>query len=72
MSSVLDDLRRETNAAVLQMTPGARLALAFALGDDDLELFASAHGLTRDDARRQLRANRGAGRAPSIANLAQP
>jgi hypothetical protein len=72
MPSVLDDLRRETTTHVLALPAGARLALAFALGDEDLELFSRAHGLTRDEALRQLRANRNTGRAPSVANLARP
>ncbi|MEO5822632.1 MAG: hypothetical protein ABIT71_19150 [Vicinamibacteraceae bacterium] len=69
MPSVLDDLRRDTTAHVLGLSRDARLALAFALGEDDLELFARARGLPLDEALRRLQANRGVGRAPSVANV---
>jgi hypothetical protein len=67
MRSVADDLRRRTIAEVLDLAPAARIALALALGDDDLDLFVRTSGLDRDEARRRLRAQRQIGRAPSVA-----
>ncbi len=64
--SVADALRRRTLAEVLELTPAARIELALALGDDDLDLFARTNGLGRDEARRRLRAQRQVGRAPSV------
>jgi len=69
---VLDALRRETIAEGLQLSPAARIERAFTLGDDDLERFARAHGLSRDEALRRLRANRSIGRRPSVANSPRP
>jgi hypothetical protein len=45
----------------------ARIELALALGDDDLDLFVRTSGLERGEARRRLIAQRQIGRAPSIA-----
>jgi hypothetical protein len=67
VGSVADDLRGRTAARVLEMPVGARIELALRLGDDDLELFARASGLDRDEARRRLIARRAHGRAPSVA-----
>lgn len=47
------------------MTPAQRVALAFALGDKDLESFRAAHGLSREDAARILDRQRQAGRRRS-------
>jgi hypothetical protein len=65
--SVADDLRLRTIARVLAMPVNARLGLALALGDDDLDMFVRASGLAREDARRHLRAQRARGRTPSRA-----
>jgi hypothetical protein len=67
MRSVADDLRRQTLAHVLTLSLPARIDLALALGDDDLELFVRSSGLDRDEARRRLMAQRQIGRAPSVA-----
>jgi len=72
MRSVGDDLRRETMAHVLALPVAARLELAFSLGEDDLDLFVRANGLSRDEACRRFRANRAGGRTPSVANAPQP
>jgi hypothetical protein len=69
MRSVADDLRRLTRNRVLDLQPAARIALALALGDDDLALFARASGLGREQAKIRLRLQRCRGRAPSVANL---
>lgn len=46
----------------------ARIELALALGDDDLELFARASGLERNEARRRLSGQRARGRTSSVAD----
>ncbi|MDP9361717.1 MAG: hypothetical protein M3P29_09720 [Acidobacteriota bacterium] len=53
-----DELQRET----LALTPAERIERAFALGEEDLRLFAAANGLTRDEALAKLRIERQAGR----------
>jgi hypothetical protein len=50
---VADDLRRRTSTLVLDMPLEARIDLALALGDDDLDLFVRVSGLDRDEARRR-------------------
>lgn len=65
VASVADDLRARTTARVLAMTVPARIALALALGDDDLDLFMRSSGLGRSGALRRLRARRQEGRTPS-------
>ena len=69
--SVADDMRRRTLAQVLELTTAARIELALSLGDDDLDLFVRTNSLDRDEARRRLRAQRQAGRAPSVAGTFQ-
>lgn len=68
MPSVADGLRRRTAERVQAMPIAERIALALALGDDDLDLFVRASGASAADARRQLRARRAEGRAASVAN----
>ena len=63
--SVADDLRARTTARVLAMPVADRIALALALGDDDLALYVTASGLDPDEARRRLRGRRQRGRTPS-------
>ena len=62
-----DDLRLRTIARVLEMPVAARMQLALALGDDDLDLFVRTSGLEPDEARRRLRAQRARGRVQSDA-----
>jgi hypothetical protein len=50
---------------VLALPVRARIALALALGDDDLALFARSSGLDPATALRRLGATRQHGRAPS-------
>lgn len=68
MPSVADEVRRRTIDQVLALSPEARLDLAFALGEQDLDLFMRATGLGRDAALGRLRSSRQRGRAPSVAN----
>ncbi len=59
--------RRRTHDLVRTMTPDERIALAFALGDDDVRVFMDVHQVGRDEAERQLRRSRHHGRRPSVA-----
>jgi hypothetical protein len=65
MPSVADELRARTSERVLALPVAARIALALALGDDDLDLFLRRRGLDRAAGLRRLRATRQHGRAPS-------
>jgi hypothetical protein len=65
MASVADDLRARTSARVLALPVRARIALALALGDDDLALYARFSGLDPRTALLRLSATRQHGRAPS-------
>jgi hypothetical protein len=67
MRSVADELRDRSRREVEQMSPAERVALALRLGHRDLDLFCRAQGLTREEARQQLRAQRQNGRRPSAA-----
>jgi hypothetical protein len=61
-SRVAEDLRDDTRARVLELSVDERIELAFRLGEEELENFASARGLDRDTALRILRRQRRAGR----------
>lgn len=63
MRSVADDLREASREAMRAMSPEERVALAFALGERDLELYRQANGLTRREARRLLDRRRQLSRA---------
>ncbi len=68
MRSIADDLRRESMHALALLEPGERVALALALGDADVALYRSAHGVTEREARATLARSRAIGRRPSPAN----
>lgn len=70
--SVADDLRDLTHARVRAMPAAARVALALALGDADLDLFARFNGLPLSDARGHLQTRRARGRIPSPAAAREP
>jgi hypothetical protein len=72
MRSVADDLRGNTGERVLQLPVLARIELALALGRDDLRLYVQASGLSPDEARRDLVAQRRQGRQPSYAAESEP
>lgn len=59
------DLRARADAEVRALSPAERLALAFRLGDEDLESFRAAHGLDPRAAMRLLERRRQATRQPS-------
>jgi hypothetical protein len=67
MSSVGDKLRAEATREVGGLTPAARIALAFRLGDEDLESYRRHRNLTRQIALQHLRRQRRRGRRPSHA-----
>jgi hypothetical protein len=67
MRSVADDLRDEGRRRVLAMTPDERRELALRLGDEDVDLFSRARGLSEADARRVITRRRQHGRRPSRA-----
>jgi hypothetical protein len=65
MSSVADQLRRDTADRVRRLPVAERIALALAIGDDDLALYMQASGKDRAAALQDLRAQRARGRTPS-------
>jgi hypothetical protein len=67
MRSIADDLRRDTAQRVLALPVSGRIALALALGDDDLARYMRMTGRDRETAVRELSARRSEGRAPSCA-----
>jgi hypothetical protein len=69
MTSVADELREKTRREMLAMTPEERLALAFALGEADLESFRRAQGSSREEALRELQRRRQLGRRTSKAMM---
>jgi len=65
MRSVADDLRREDVHRLKKLTVGERVALAYALGEEDLETLCRACGVTREQALARVRRARQAGRVHS-------
>lgn len=67
MRSVVDQLRVEDREAVGSLSPAARVALALALGQRDLEWFRAAHDppLKRGEAAQRLERQRQIGRQRS-------
>ena len=63
--SVADSLRAEQAEHLKRLDVNARLELAFELGRRDAALYAAAHAVTLEEARRRLRAQRRAGRVHS-------
>jgi hypothetical protein len=61
-------LRERALDDVLALSPFERMALALALGDDDVARYMAAHDLDHDPAVSDLRRARAAGRRPSVAN----
>jgi hypothetical protein len=65
MRSVADELREEDRRAVLRLSAEERVALAFRLGERDLEIFCASQGIDRATGLRRLRQRRQQGRLPS-------
>ena len=61
-SKVAEETRQELDRQMLAMTPAERMELAFAIGEEDLVLYAAANGLTRDEALSRIRVERQNGR----------
>jgi hypothetical protein len=68
MHSVADELRAESRRRVAALPPADRVALALALGDDDVALLATARGITPVEARAAIAAARAIGRRFSASN----
>jgi hypothetical protein len=65
MRSVADELRQRDRWAVLRLSAEERVALAFRLGELDLEIFCDSQGIDRATGIRRLRRRRQLGRTPS-------
>jgi hypothetical protein len=61
-SKVAEELRRETEEAVRRMSVDDRVALAYRLGDEAIETFAAARGISRAEAQRLLQKEKRQGR----------
>jgi hypothetical protein len=70
MSCIGRDLRRELRDADLARTPGERIRLALALGRADAERYATAHGVTVEEAAKLFQRQRQQGRRHSAAHAA--
>ncbi|MGK2859780.1 MAG: hypothetical protein ACSLFQ_21495 [Thermoanaerobaculia bacterium] len=67
-SNVAEELRLERMRVELARTPGERLRRALEIGEQELQIFMTANGLSREAAHRALEANRHKGRRPSCAS----
>jgi hypothetical protein len=72
MRSIADTFRFERAREEAAMSASERVALALELGDQDLEIFRLAHGLSANEALRELRRRRQAGRVPCSFFEAEP
>lgn len=61
-SKVAEWAREQVDREVLAMTPAERIELAFAIGEEDLLLYAAANGLTKQEALTRIRVERQNGR----------
>ncbi len=64
MSTVAEKLRKRDREHVEGLSVDDRLALAFSLGENDLEIFRASSGLSRSEAIEHLRRQRQRGRNP--------
>jgi hypothetical protein len=67
MKSVADQIAREAVEAVSTLTASERVSLALRLGEQAVEIYASANCVGQDEARRILRRNNQLGRRASVA-----
>lgn len=65
MSKVAQRLREEDLERMRAMTPAERLAEALELGEGAIEMYAAAHRIDRDSARRHLERSGQSGRRRS-------
>lgn len=68
MRSVADELRAESRRQLAALTPAARIDLALALGDADLDLLLASRGLARQDAAALISRTRRNRRRLSVVN----
>ena len=64
MSTLAEELRKRDRVIVGRLSAQERVALAFKLGEADLETYRMTHGLTREEALTRLRRQRQQGRRP--------
>ena len=64
MSTLAEKLRKRDREIVGRLSAQERVALAFKLGDADLETYRSTHGVTREEALIRFRRQRQQGRRP--------
>lgn len=64
-SRLAEQLRREQYEEVMRMTPAERVELSARLGEEDLQHFIAASGLSREEAIAQIRRQRQIGRRKS-------
>lgn len=67
MKSVADSLPRDLQLEVSKLTASDRVALALSLGEQAVSTFASANGISSEQALRILRRNNQLGRRRSLA-----
>jgi hypothetical protein len=70
MKSVADDLRRDQLARLAMASAAERIALSVRLGEEAARMYAHHHGVSLDDAKRELQRQRQAGRRPSACHTA--
>jgi hypothetical protein len=70
MRSVADKLRRDHAEALARLSAGARLELALALGDADIDAYCRSHGVDQCTAIRIFERQRQRGRNPSPCMMA--
>jgi len=68
MRSVADDLREEQRRNVQALTVEERVALAFRLGERDLEFYMATNHVGREEAMAHFRRAGAAGRIRSVCN----
>jgi hypothetical protein len=68
MRSIADSLRDDMRRRMAALTPEARTALAFELGDADVARLCDAKGITPEEAKVIIARSRQVGRQPSVAN----
>lgn len=64
MSALAEHLRERTRKIVKGLSVDERLALAFELGENDLETFRASQGLSRTEALAHFRRQKQQGRRP--------
>jgi hypothetical protein len=63
--NISERLQAEDRERLRQMTPEERVAEALALGDEAIAIYAAAHGVDREEARKRFERAAQTGRRPS-------